>query len=129
MSVVLDTNILTRVAQPSHPMHNDALDALDVLRKQGEELGSVPQNLYEFWVVATRPLTANGLGMSTGQAETELSSLKQLFRFLNDTPAVYTEWAKLVLGKRRTRKRRLDIASIRRRYCLFSLLVKMVTQG
>src|SRR5262245_53700487 len=97
MSVVLDTNILTRAAQPGHPMHNDALDALDALRQQGEELCIVPQNLYEFWVVATRPLTANGLGMSPMQAEAELSSIKQLFRFLNDTPAVYTEWEKLVL--------------------------------
>jgi predicted nucleic acid-binding protein len=31
------------------------------------------------------------------QAEAELSSIKKLFRFLNDTPAVYTEWEKLVL--------------------------------
>lgn len=97
MNVALDTNILTRAAQPGHAMHNDALDALDALRKQGEELCIVPQNLYEFWVVATRPLTANGLGMSTMQAEAELSSIKKLFRFMNDTPAVYTEWERLVL--------------------------------
>ena len=96
MSIALDTNILTRAAQPNHPMHHEALDALDALRKQGEDLCIVPQNLYEFWVVATRPLTANGLGMSTVQAEAELSFIKKLFRFLNDTPAVYTEWERLV---------------------------------
>ena len=48
MSVVLDTNILTRAAQPAHPSHEDTLDALEVLRKQGEYLCIVPQNLYEF---------------------------------------------------------------------------------
>ena len=79
MSVALDTNILTRAAQPSHPMHHEALDTLAALRKQGEDLCIVPQNLYEFWVVATRPLTANGLGMSTVQAEAELSSINVSF--------------------------------------------------
>ena len=60
MRALLDTNILTRAVQPSHPMHTDALDALDALRQRGEELCIIPQNLYEFWVVATRPLTMNG---------------------------------------------------------------------
>lgn len=88
--------MLTRSAQPGHPMHNDALEALDILRKRGEELCIVPQNLYEFWVVATRPLTVNGLGMTTAQAEGELAQIKKLFRFLSDTAAVYPEWERLV---------------------------------
>jgi len=96
MSVLLDTNILTRAAQPGRPVYRDTLDALDVLRQRGELLCIVPQNLYEFWVVATRPLSANGMGMGPSQAATELSSLKKLFHFLNDTPSVYTEWERLV---------------------------------
>jgi predicted nucleic acid-binding protein len=97
LSVALDTNILTRAAQPVHSSHKDALDALEVLRKQGEDLCIYPQNLYEFWVVATRPLSANGLAMAIAEAEEELKSVKKLFRFLNDTPAVYEEWERLVL--------------------------------
>lgn len=96
MSILLDTNILTRAAQPGHPMYRDALDSLDALRQRGEVLSIVPQNLYEFWAVATRPLSANGMGMTPAQAEAELSSLKSLFRFLSDTPSVYTEWERLV---------------------------------
>jgi predicted nucleic acid-binding protein len=92
VSVVLDTNILTRAAQPAHPSHHDTLNALERLRQQGDELFIVPQNLYEFWVVATRPVAANGLGLSIEEAEAELASLKTLFRFLNDSPAVYAEW-------------------------------------
>lgn len=61
MSVGLDTNILTRAAQPNHPLHSDTLNSLERLRRQGEDLIVVPQNLYEFWVVATRPIAANGL--------------------------------------------------------------------
>ena len=49
MSVLLDTNILTRSAQPGHPMHKAAVDAVDVLRTRGEQLYVVPQNLVEFW--------------------------------------------------------------------------------
>lgn len=97
MSVALDTNILTRAAQPAHPSHNQTLTALAALKKQGEDLCIVPQNLYEFWVVATRPVAANGLAMPIGLAEAELSSIKKLFNFLNDTQAVYAEWERLVL--------------------------------
>jgi predicted nucleic acid-binding protein len=96
MSVVLDTNILTRAAQPGHPLHKTALDALQALREQGEDLCIVPQNLYEFWVVATRPRSANGLEMRISEAETELASIRRLFSFLNDTAAVYDQWASLV---------------------------------
>jgi|SRR6185295_8348637 len=96
MSVLLDTNILTRSAQPGHPMHKAALDAVDILRTRGEQLYVVPQNLVEFWAVATRPLSVNGLGMTPAQAQSELSRIKSLFRLLPDTPAIYDEWETLV---------------------------------
>jgi hypothetical protein len=66
MSVLVGTNILTRAAQPGHPMHNSAVDAVDTLRSRGEELCVVAQNLIEFWAVATRPLSVNGLEMNSG---------------------------------------------------------------
>jgi predicted nucleic acid-binding protein len=79
MSVLIDTNILTRAAQPGHPMHNDALNAVGILRARGEELCVVAQNLIEFWAVATRPLSANGLDMKTSEAQAELAHIKSLF--------------------------------------------------
>ena len=97
MSVLIDTNILTRAAQPSHPMHNEALDAVDVLRGRGEELCVVPQNLIEFWAVATRPLSANGLEMKIAEAQAELGRIKDLFRLLPETPALFSEWESLVV--------------------------------
>jgi len=97
MSVLLDTNVLTRSAQPSHPMHVDALNAVSGLRARGEELCIVPQNLIEFWAVATRPLNANGLEMTTVQSKFELGRLKSFFRLLNDTAQIYDEWERLVV--------------------------------
>jgi hypothetical protein len=52
--------------------------------------------LYEFWVVATRPLALNGLGFTVNQAAPELARLKRLFPLLLDSPAIYAEWERLV---------------------------------
>ena len=97
MSVLIDTNILTRAAQPGHSMHDLALSAVDSLRVGGEELCVVPQNLIEFWAVATRPLSVNGLEMNTIQAEAELTRIKSFFRLLPDTPSIFSEWERLVV--------------------------------
>jgi len=96
MRLLLDTNILTRSAQPAHTMHADAVDAVSALRTAGDELCVVPQNLVEFWAVATRPLNVNGLEMTTARAQIELARIKSFFRYLPDTSSVYDEWERLV---------------------------------
>lgn len=97
MSYLIDTNVLLRLAQKKHPMRPDARRALVTLRKQGEELCIVPQNIIEFWAVATRPLESNGLGLTVDEAAREIRKLKRLFKLLPDTPAIFTEWEKLVI--------------------------------
>jgi len=57
----------------------------------------VPQNFYEFWVVATRPTSQNGLGFAPAQAQAELARLKAVFIFIDDTPAVFPQWERLVV--------------------------------
>jgi hypothetical protein len=47
--ILLDTNILARSAQPAHSQYQTAVDAVAVLRLQGETLCLVPQVLYEYW--------------------------------------------------------------------------------
>lgn len=96
MNVLVDTNILSRLAEPGHAMHRPALDALNRLASEGHELHIVPQNLYEFWVVCTRPTAVNGLGKTAAAAAAELVSLKSLFLFLDETPAIYGVWERLV---------------------------------
>jgi hypothetical protein len=70
--------------------------SVSALRQKGESLCLAPQNLYEFWVVATRPVGENGLGMTPAAAQTELIQLKALFHIMDDTPAVLAEWERLV---------------------------------
>jgi len=79
MNTLLDTNILMRAAQPGHPMYATAVNAVAALRRRGDNLFLVPQNLYEFWVVGTRPLAQNGLGFTPAQARTEIDQLKKHF--------------------------------------------------
>jgi predicted nucleic acid-binding protein len=98
MSTLLDTNMVTRCAQPTHPTCPPAADALTLLRQQGEQLCLVPQNFYEFWVVATRPTAQNGLGFTPAQAQVEIARLKALFTVLDDTSAVFPEWERLVVA-------------------------------
>ena len=98
MSTLVDTNVVTRCAQPTHPLCQPAADALTRLRQQGEELCLVPQNFYEFWVVATRPTAQNGLGLTPAQTQVELARLKALFTVRNDTPALFSEWEQLVVA-------------------------------
>jgi predicted nucleic acid-binding protein len=104
MNVLLDTNIPGRMAEPGHALHHLAVDAVAALISRGDSPCLVPQVLYEFWVVATRPLASNGLGLSSVEADAEISRLETLYPLLQDSPAIYPEWKRLaathrVLGK------------------------------
>jgi predicted nucleic acid-binding protein len=96
MSFLVDTNVLLRSAQPSHSMHADAVRSVRELLARGELLSIIPQNVIEYWAVATRPVEANGLGLSVADTVHELTRLKGIFRVIPDTPAIFKEWESLV---------------------------------
>lgn len=81
MAVLTDTNIFLRLLQPHHPHCRVAERALDLLRARSEELNVTSQNLIEFWAVATRPFSENGLGLGTDEAARELDQIKRLWRY------------------------------------------------
>ena len=98
MKVLLDTNILSRIVEPGHVQHRAVLDATDTLGKQKHDLVLVPQILYEFWAVCTRPLNANGLGKTVAEAEKELGSFQSLFTVLDESPLTLATWEKLIVA-------------------------------
>jgi predicted nucleic acid-binding protein len=53
--ILLDTNLLTRMTRARDPQSGVARTSIQTLFARGERLIVVPQNLYEFWAVATRP--------------------------------------------------------------------------
>jgi predicted nucleic acid-binding protein len=96
MPYLSDTNILLRWAQPNHPLNTLVQEALDALQARGEEIHMTPQNLIEFWNVATRPVDRNGFGFTPAQADQEVTRIEGFFLLAPDTPAIYTEWRALV---------------------------------
>jgi len=96
MRILVDSNLLLRLAHPTDPQNQISKNAIAKLHLNKYQPCTVPQNVYEFWVVATRPVNVNGLGYTIAQVQNELVKLRRLFVFLDETAAVYSEWEKLV---------------------------------
>ena len=97
MHCLLDTNVLLRGLDRNHPQCRAVRRAIIALRRQDNHLCLVPQNLIEFWAVATRPVDANGLGMSTDWTAAQLVRMKHFFSVLPDTAEALPEWERLVI--------------------------------
>jgi len=93
---LIDTNILVRLVLPQDPLNVVATAALDELKRRGEKTCVAPQNLVEFWSVASRPVEANGLGMTPDQVNLEIARIEKMFRVLDDLASVYKRWKDLV---------------------------------
>lgn len=96
MRILTDTNLLLRLSEPAHTLHQTAVEATDRLRSWGHELVVVPQCMYEFWSVSTRTVAANGLGRTSLEAEAHVARLVRLFTLLRDERAVFEYWQQLV---------------------------------
>jgi len=96
--IFVDTNVWLRSVQPTHPLHQAAVDTLAALIAANEVLVITPQIAAEFWNVATRPVAANGMGFSTDEARQQLNRLEGFFSVLAESSEVYTEWKRLVVA-------------------------------
>ena len=98
MIYLVDTNILLRFGDRTHPLHSRVRAAVRILRAEGHRLRATPQNCVEFWNVATRPTDKNGLGLEPADADRLLRFVERLFPMLQDVPAVYPQWRQLVVA-------------------------------
>jgi predicted nucleic acid-binding protein len=94
---LVDTNVLLRFAERTHPLHPVARAAVRKLRAAGHALQSTPQNFAEFWNAATRPAARNGFGLTPATADGRLRLVERLFALLPDSPLVYPVWRSLVV--------------------------------
>lgn len=97
MSVLVDTNILLRSVEPLHPQYSVAVGAVSRLLADNTPVYFTPQNVAEFWNVATRPKDKNGLGLTIPAVLAEVEKMENLLTLLPDTPAVYAEWKRIVV--------------------------------
>ena len=68
MAILVDTSILGRLANRADISHRVAESAVAELHRRGEVPHVTAQNLIEFLNFATRPVRANGLGLSASAA-------------------------------------------------------------
>jgi predicted nucleic acid-binding protein len=97
MKVLVDTNVLVRTAHVGHGDQALAIAALERLRNERHELRTVPQVLYEYWAVATRPPDKNGLGFGVEEVDRQIREFQILFPTLRDERGILDPWQKLAL--------------------------------
>src|ERR1035437_1073095 len=74
-----------------------AVESVAKLLAAGDPVYFTLQNMSEFWNVATRPVSNNGLGFSVALALGEMEKIERFLTVLPDSPAVYWEWKRLVV--------------------------------
>ena len=108
MSWLIDTNVLLRLADAECPERAVAETAMGRLVASGASVFIGAQVLVEFWAVATRPESANGLGWATGTAAETIRSLRCQFPALNESQDKQDRWLELVERCRVSGKRTHD---------------------
>ena len=96
MRVLVDTNVLLRTVQSNHPHFAEATAAIATLVRRGDSVFFSPQNIAEFWNVATRPVERNGLGLSPDRAFQEITGIEKSLSLLPDVPEIYASWKEIV---------------------------------
>ncbi len=104
MNYLLDTNVLVRLSNVLDPDFTTAVDAVATLYQRQDTLFTVSQNITEFWAVATRPHSANGLSLSIPEAEQQVQMYEINFPTLPDLQNVHHIWRNIarslgIIGK------------------------------
>jgi len=98
MRYLVDSNVLLRLLQRNDPHYSSIRQAVRSLLARGDELCCAPQNIVELWNVSTRPATARGgYGLTTAETDRRVRLIERVFTVLEETPAVYPEWRRLVV--------------------------------
>jgi predicted nucleic acid-binding protein len=120
----MDSNIILRLFQPNHAHSPITEAAIIQLEQLGFFLCLVPQNIYEFWVVATRPVLQNGLGLSSPDARESVDSLLRQFHMLRDERGIFGNWISLVTQHQAIGKNAHDarLAAAMERHSIANLL-------
>ncbi len=92
---MIDTNVLCRLVEKGHAHHVIAESAVTMLRDDNRDLCLVPQVLYEYWVVAMRPVAENGLGMTPSLVDRAVELWTDWFTLLRDKRGVFSICASL----------------------------------
>ncbi len=101
----LDTNILLIATDESRPYHRFAKRIIATHNRSGIHLGVSGQIIREYLVVATRVPEANGLGLGSDEALSNVEVFRQRLVFFDETEAVSNELRSLIGSCELTGKR------------------------
>ncbi len=94
--ILLDTNIILRSKQKNSMHFHSVVSQLFKLADAGEELIVCPQVIYEFYVVATRPVNENGLGLSANKAKNEIENILETYFMPPEDERLFYIWKKII---------------------------------
>lgn len=94
--ILLDTNIILRSNQANATEHTEVVGKISNWILQGEKLVIAPQTLYEFYVVATRPIVQNGFGLEAKEAQEAIEKLAKAYTLLPDNEKILSYWLHLI---------------------------------
>jgi predicted nucleic acid-binding protein len=97
---LVDTNIFLRASDASSLHHAVCVSALSSLATPAWEAFVCAQVIIEFWAVATRPRSANGLGLSIADAEKTVGDILNTFQCLDEPPKIIEVWRDLAFSHR-----------------------------
>jgi predicted nucleic acid-binding protein len=93
--ILVDANILVRLCNRDDALYKRTLAAV-FSHRQTDKLVVGPQSLYEFWAVATRDPTNNGLGMNAARARRWINRYLRLFQLVHEPANLLGAWTALV---------------------------------
>jgi predicted nucleic acid-binding protein len=96
MEVLADTNVWLRLADTHALQHAEVKQCVVRLLSMRAHLFLVPQNIVEFWAVATRPIDANGLGWAAERTALEISNIRAQFVLLPENERIFDRWLEIV---------------------------------
>ena len=94
--IAVDANVLLRLAEIGHPQNDPARRSVERLTSDGAVLVLLPQVVYEFWVVATRPVDVNGLGLSPDRVAAIIRDRLAAFLLVENSPNLLAVWLDIV---------------------------------
>jgi predicted nucleic acid-binding protein len=94
--ILLDTNIVLRSNQTNATEYAEVVGKISSWILQGEKLIIASQTLYEFYVVATRPIAQNGFGLEAIEAQEAMEKLTKAYILLPDNEKILPYWLHLI---------------------------------
>ena len=106
--ILVDSNVLLRSIEPDHVQFDVARQSIYTLGTNGATLLIAPQIIYELWVVCTRPVEQNGVGLTIDDTAEEVSKILNHLVLLMEEPKVFLIWHQLVITNKVLGKRAHD---------------------